>query len=285
MIKLCAFADEYGKQITDQIEGLTLNNIHFVELRNVDGKNIADITDEEAENCYKRLVAAGISVWSLGSPMGKVDIDCDFEEYKVKKVHRLCHLANILHTDKIRMFSFFHAYDEREKVMKYLAEMVKIAAEYGVTLYHENEKEIYGDTLERVLDIVRSVDGLKFVYDPANFIQCGQDSAKTIAALFDKTAYFHVKDVIAATQQLVPAGFGDGNIAEIVRRIDPKKEVVMTLEPHLAVFDGYAQIDNSEMKNKFNYPDNHAAFNAAVSALKDILAACGYTETAEGFVK
>ena len=39
------------------------------------------------------------------------------------------------------------------------------------------------------------------------------------------------------------------------------------------------------MKNKFNYPDNHAAFNAAVSALKNILAACGYTETADGFVK
>ena len=93
MIKLCAFADEYGKQITDQIEGLTANNIRLVELRNVDGKNIADITDEEAVSCYQRLTAAGITVWSLGSPMGKVDINCDFEEYKVKKVHRLCHLA------------------------------------------------------------------------------------------------------------------------------------------------------------------------------------------------
>lgn len=285
MIKLCAFADEYGKQITDQIEGLTLNNIHLVELRNVDGKNIADITDEEAANCYKRLTYAGIAVWSLGSPMGKVDINCDFEQYKVAKVRRLCHLANILHTDKIRMFSFYHAYDKRDKVMEYLAEMVKIAAEYGVTLYHENEKEIYGDTLEHVQDIMATVGGLKYVYDPANYIQCGQDSNATIAALFDKTAYFHVKDVIAATQQLVPAGYGDGNIAEIVRRIDPTKEVVMTLEPHLAVFDGYAQIDNSEMKNKFSYPDNHAAFNAAVEALKDILVACGYTETAEGFVK
>lgn len=285
MIKLCAFADEYGKQITDQIEGLTLNNIHLVELRNVDGKNIADITDEEAANCYKRLTDAGIAVWSLGSPMGKVDINCDFEQYKVAKVRRLCHLANILHTDKIRMFSFYHAYDNRDKVMAYLSQMVAIAAEYGVTLYHENEKEIYGDTLERVQDIMATVDGLKYVYDPANYIQCGQDSNATIAALFDKTAYFHVKDVIAATQQLVPAGYGDGNIAEIVRRIDPTKEVVMTLEPHLAVFDGYAQIDNSEMKNNFSYPDNHAAFNAAVEALKDILVACGYTETAEGFVK
>lgn len=285
MIKLCAFADEYGKQISDQIEGLTANNIRLVELRNVDGKNIADITDEEALSCYQRLTAAGITVWSLGSPMGKVDINCDFEEYKVKKVHRLCHLANLLHTDKIRMFSFFNAYNEREKVMDYLAQMVSIAADYGVQLYHENEKDIYGDTLERVEDIVVTVKGLKFVYDPANFIQCGQDSAKTIDALFDKTDYFHVKDVIAATQQLVPAGFGDGNIAEIVRRISTKAQVVMTVEPHLAVFDGYAQIDNSEMKNKFHYADNHAAFNAAVKAIKDIFTACGYVETDQGFVK
>lgn len=285
MIKLCAFADEYGKQIDAQIEGLTKNNIHLVELRNVDGKNIADITDEEAVACYGKLSAAGIAVWSLGSPMGKVDINCDWEEYKQKKVHRLCHIANLVRTDKIRMFSFYNAYDNREKVLDYLAEMTAIAAEYGVTLYHENEKEIYGDTLERVLDLVDNAKGLKFVYDPANFIQCGQGSDRTIAALFDKTAYFHVKDVIAATQQLVPAGYGDGNIDKIIARIDPTKETVMTIEPHLAVFDGYAQIDNSEMKNKFNYPDNHAAFNAAVEAIKKLLVDGGYTETADGFVK
>lgn len=285
MIKLCAFADEYDKKLDEQIKGLVSNDIRLIELRNIDGKNVADITDEEGLRCYEKLKEAGVGVWSLGSPLGKVDIDCDFDDYKEKKVRRLCKIAQLVHTDKIRIFSFYNAYEKREKVLAYLNEMVKIASEYGVTLYHENEKEIYGDTLCRVLDIYDNVKGIKLVYDPANFIQCGQNSTDTINALFDKTAYFHVKDVIAKTQQLVPAGMGDGNIKEIVRRINPEKDTVLTVEPHLAVFDGYASIDSIEMKNKYAFNNNHDAFNAAVSAIKAVLKEAGYRETANGFTK
>ena len=285
MIKLCAFADEYDKKLDEQIKGLVSNDIRLIELRNIDGKNVADITDEEGLRCYEKLKEAGVGVWSLGSPLGKVDIDCDFDDYKEKKVRRLCRIAQLVHTDKIRIFSFFNAYEKREKVLAYLNETVKIASEYGVTLYHENEKEIYGDTLCRVLDIYDNVKGIKLVYDPANFIQCGQNSTDTINALFDKTAYFHVKDVIAKTQQIVPAGMGDGNIKEIVRRINPENDTVLTIEPHLAVFDGYASIDSTEMKNKYAFNNNRDAFNAAVSAIKAVLKEAGYRETANGFTK
>lgn len=285
MIKLCAFADEYDKKLDEQIKGLVSNDIRLIELRNIDGKNVADITDEEGLRCYEKLKEAGVGVWSLGSPLGKVDIDCDFDDYKEKKVRRLCRIAQLVHTDKIRVFSFYNAYEKREKVLAYLNETVKIASEYGVTLYHENEKEIYGDTLCRVLDIYDNVKGIKLVYDPANFIQCGQNSTDTINALFDKTAYFHVKDVIAKTQQIVPAGMGDGNIKEIVRRINPENDTVLTIEPHLAVFDGYASIDSTEMKNKYAFNNNRDAFNAAVSAIKAVLKEAGYRETANGFAK
>lgn len=285
MIKLCAFADEYDKKLDEQIQGLVSNNIRLIELRNIDGKNVADITDEEGLRCYEKLKEAGVGVWSLGSPLGKVDIDCDFDDYKEKKVRRLCRIAQLVHTDKIRIFSFYNAYEKREKVLAYLNETVKIASEYGVTLYHENEKEIYGDTLCRVLDIYDNVKGIKLVYDPANFIQCGQNSTDTINALFDKTAYFHVKDVIAKTQQIVPAGMGDGDIKEIVRRINPENDTVLTVEPHLAVFDGYASIDSTEMKNKYAFNNNRDAFNAAVSAIKAVLKEAGYRETANGFTK
>lgn len=285
MIKLCAFADEYDKKLDEQIKGLVSNDIRLIELRNIDGKNVADITDEEGLRCYEKLKEAGVGVWSLGSPLGKVDIDCDFDDYKEKKVRRLCRIAQLVHTDKIRVFSFFNAYEKREKVLAYLNETVKIASEYGVTLYHENEKEIYGDTLCRVLDIYDNVKGIKLVYDPANFIQCGQNSTDTINALFDKTAYFHVKDVIAKTQQIVPAGMGDGDIKEIVRRINPENDTVLTVEPHLAVFDGYASIDSTEMKNKYAFNNNRDAFNAAVSAIKAVLKEAGYRETANGFTK
>ncbi|MFQ7076941.1 MAG: hypothetical protein ACLRSW_02880 [Christensenellaceae bacterium] len=37
----------------------------------------------------------------------------------------------------------------------YLNKMAETASAFGVTLYHENEKEIYGDTADRVLNHVK----------------------------------------------------------------------------------------------------------------------------------
>ena len=82
MIRLCAFSDEYGSSLDAQIEGLKKNGISLMEIRNVDGVNIAKMSEEMAEDCAAKLAEEGISVWSIGSPLGKVDITEDYEEYK-----------------------------------------------------------------------------------------------------------------------------------------------------------------------------------------------------------
>ena len=48
-VKLCAFADEASKSLDGQIEALKRNGIYAIELRGVDGTNIADLTDEQAK--------------------------------------------------------------------------------------------------------------------------------------------------------------------------------------------------------------------------------------------
>lgn len=270
MIRLCAFSDEYGNKLEEQIEGLKLNNIHLIEIRNVDGKNVLNFTDEEAKHYYEELLKNDIRVWSIGSPLGKVDIDVDFEEYKNTVLKRLCELANIFQTSRIRMFSFFKAYEKKDEVIKKLQEMVNFAKKYNVELYHENEKDIYGDSLERVLELKQNVQGLKFVYDPANFIQCEQNPDKTIDSLFDKMDYFHIKDIIEGSGEIVPAGKGDCKIDRILKLID-NKNVTLTIEPHLSVFPGYSEIDKTELKNKFVYKNNKEAFNAACLNLKNLL--------------
>lgn len=282
MIKLSAFSDEADNRLDGQIEALKRNGITYTELRNLDGKSVADLTEEEAKSVKARLDLAGIKVWSVGSPLGKVDVTCDFEAYK-QKVRHVCKIAKILGADKIRMFSFFHAYDETEKVVTYLREMVAIANEYGVKMCHENEKDIYGDVVERVEELLEKVNGLYSVYDPANFLQCGETAQKSLNALHGKAEYFHIKDVIFETGELVPAGYGDGKIDELIARIDGDK--VLSIEPHLAVFEGYAAIDDTEMKNKFHFESNAVAFDAAIQAIKDLLKKAGYQETKEGFVK
>ncbi|MBE5733090.1 MAG: sugar phosphate isomerase/epimerase [Clostridiales bacterium] len=283
MIKLCAFADESSGKLSGQIEALVRNNIPYLEIRGVDGKNVADLSEEEARAIYEKLSENGLAVWSIGSPLGKVNVDVDFDEY-LKKVEHVCKIANILQAKQIRCFSFFKAYNDREKVLEYMQKMVDVGSKYGVFMCHENEKDIYGDTLERTVDILDNVKGIKCVYDPANFLQVGEsDSNKTLDALHSRAHYFHIKDVISATGELVPAGEGDGNIDKLVANI--KDDKVLTLEPHLAIFDSYKSIDDTEMKNKYVFSSNEEAFDCAVNSLKKILIKNGYKEIKGAFVK
>lgn len=281
MIKLCAFSDEAGSDIYTQINALKRNNIKLVELRSIDNKNVSDFTIEEAKEYYRIFKENDISVWSIGSPLGKVDIKIDFNEYE-KKIRHTFEISKIFNCKNIRMFSFFNAYNEEELVFNYLNRMVNIAKEYDIYLFHENEKDIYGDISSRIIKIMNNVKDLKYIYDPANFIQCNEDSSKTIDLFFDKTSYFHIKDVIKETQELVPSGYGDGNIKEILSRIN--KDMVLTIEPHLSVFDAFKKIDNSELKTKYQYSSSLEAFDVACSSLKKLLKELNYKEVEGGFI-
>jgi sugar phosphate isomerase/epimerase len=284
MIKLCAFADEAGKSLQEQIEALKRNNINLIELRGIDGENIADISEEKAVNYARVLDENGIKVWAIGSPLGKIDINDDFNKHLELAKH-IIKLAGIFGTDKVRVFSFYiHDHEkDRERVIKRLNEMTALAALSDIKLYHENEKDIYGDTLKYVTDILSNVKGLKCVFDPANFIQCRQDINEAIDALAEKADYFHIKDATYENGEVVPAGLGDGEIPRLIDTI--KGEKVLTLEPHLKVFDSFANIDRHELKNKYTFKDNNAAFDAAADALKKILKDKGYRENNGVWIK
>lgn len=282
MIRLCAFADEADPSTDGQIAALKKNNIHLLEIRGVDNKNILDLTDKEAKDAYEKLKKNDIEVWSIGSPIGKVDITTDFNEYK-KKIIRSCELANIFHAQNVRMFSFFKALKEKDKVISYLKEMVAIAKKYNVKFCHENEKDIYGDIEPRCTEILNAVNDLYYVYDPANFIQCHQDPKTSLTKLFSRAYYFHVKDALMETGEVVPAGEGDGHLQEIINMI--KDDKVLTIEPHLKVFAGYANVDKTKLKNKHTYATNIEAFDDAVKHTKQLLLNAGYHEINGGFIK
>lgn len=282
MIKLCAFSDEASDSLEGQITALSRNNIKLIELRSIGGVNVKDFTDEQARDYAKKLAENGIKVWSIGSPLGKVDIMENFTEYE-KTVRRVYEIANIFECDKVRVFSFYNAYGESEKVFENLRRMVKIAGEYGITLYHENEKGVYGDVVGRVENIAANVSGLKLVFDPANYVQEGEDVTAALKKVGKQTAYFHIKDAIKGSGEIVPAGEGNGEIEKLISLVTGDK--VFTLEPHLSLFTAYTAIDDTELKNRYHFATNDESFDFAVNALKNLLKKQGYKETADGFVK
>ena len=76
-IKIFGFADEASPMIDEQIKAMHRNGLDGLEIRNVDETNVADITLDKAREVRKKLDAAGLITWSIGSPIGKIDIEKD----------------------------------------------------------------------------------------------------------------------------------------------------------------------------------------------------------------
>ena len=275
---LSAFADEASPLLDEQIKALQEEGISLIELRGVDCKNVSALTLEEAAAVKQKLDAAGIRLSALGSPYGKASLGVAFDEHLALFKHGLA-LCKVLDCKRIRMFSFYPAEgvspeDSREEVLRRLQIMIDLARDAGVQLVHENEKGIYGDDAQRNADLLNTFgEELGFAFDPANFIQCGVKPIEAYEQLHERITYMHIKDALMADGAVVCAGHGDGDVPEILRRLNEERdgEIILTVEPHLTVFKGLQDLQDEELKHHESYPDSRTAFHAAVQALKDIL--------------
>ena len=277
IMNVYAFADEASASIDKQIAAMKRNGLQGLEIRNVDGVNVSDITLEKAKEVHEKLEAAGLKVWSIGSPLGKIGIEDAFEPHLEKLKHTL-EIAKILECSNVRMFSFYLPQEKapeeyRDEVMRRLKAMVEVAKGSGIDLCHENEKGIYGDNAKRCLDIHKEIPELKGIFDPANYIQCGQDTLEGWEQLHPYIKYLHIKDALESGM-VVPAGAGIGHLKEIVDAFRAQGGCNVTIEPHLTVFEGLRELEGREREIKvaeFKYPDADTAFDAACDALKALL--------------
>lgn len=271
--QLSAFADEADSMLSGQISAMKENGISYLEIRGVDGENIADISVQKAKEIRRQLDDASLKVWSLGSPYGKIGIEDDFGPH-LEKFKKSLEIADILGTKHIRLFSFYipqeDTYDKyKDAVMQRLEQFIKAAKGSDVILCHENEKDIYGDIASRCLEIHKAFPEIKAIFDPANFIQCGQDTKEAWTLLAPYVEYMHIKDALA-DGSVVPAGKGIGNLPYLLENYQGS---VLTLEPHLSVFEGLANLEanNKSIVGNYCYPSSRAAFDAAVNALKELI--------------
>ena len=278
-----AFCDESGEtSISGQMAACKKNGITHMELRGF-GKtlNINTLSVEQAEEMKAEIDREDMKVSSIGSGYGKINIKEDFSAH-FEAFKNTVEVAKILEAKYIRIFSFYFSEDDsyeeyRDEVIRRVKAMTDYAVDNGLICCHENEKGIYGDNAERCLDILKACDGkLKAVFDPANFVQCGVDTLKAYDLLEDYIEYFHIKDALYENSDVVPAGEGDGNVEEILRRYDKhKKAVILSLEPHLKVFAGLSALEavvNSVRKIKVNTFASHAeSFKAAADAMYSVV--------------
>ncbi|MBP3938058.1 MAG: TIM barrel protein [Clostridia bacterium] len=277
-----AFCDESGEAtIGGQMAACKANGITHMELRGFGPElNINNLSVEQAKEMKAEIDKEGMIVSSIGSGYGKINIKDDFEPH-FEAFKNTVEVAKVLEAKYIRMFSFY--FDEgddygayKDEVIRRVRTLVDYADENGLICCHENEKGIYGDTAERCLDVLEACEGkLRAVFDPANFIQCGVDTVKAYDLLEEYIEYFHVKDALYNSAEVVPAGEGEGRIVEILKKFDKRKQVaVLSLEPHLKVFDGLSNLEvTDDVENAMKvhtYASHEESFKAAADAMHKV---------------
>ena len=275
--KFAAFADESSPILSGQINALKRNGFDYLEIRNINGKNISDLTLSEAKEIAAQLADQGLAVKSLGSPIGKIQVDGDYAAHLDLYKHTL-DLAGVFGADKIRLFSFYipKGMDPaacRDTVLRRMDDFVVLAKPHGVTACHETEKGIYGDIASRCLDLHRNVPGLAAVFDPANFIQCGQDTLEGWEMLCDYVNYMHIKDALP-DGRVVPPGEGIGYVPVLLEKFAAQGGKLLSLEPHLSDFVGLKSLEREgeeSIVGSLSFESNEAAFDHAAKALKKLL--------------
>ena len=273
---LSAFADEYADNLKEQCEALNKFGIENIEIRGVNGKNVSVLTENEVKEAKKILDDYGIEVSSIGSPLGKIDINGDLNgHYETAK--RVYETANILGAKNVRVFSFYSKetpFDKcKSEVYAGLEKLVGLSESSGLTLCHENEARIYGESPEKCLEIAEYFGGrIKCVFDMGNFVLDGYEPLSAYKLLFDYIEYFHIKDAFF-TGAIVPAGKGEAKIKEILDdyKLNGGKDAFITLEPHLQTFSGLNALVGKSFDNPYKYDNQKAAFTDAVEKLKGLL--------------
>ncbi len=276
MFTLSAFADEIDPDPLKQIEVLKSCGVRNIEFRSIHATNVLALSDAQIADFKALLDKNGFKLSAIGSPIGKIKIDEPFEPH-LEKFKRAIHLCGIFGVKNIRIFSYYPPDDFdgdwtkwRPEVMSRMTKKCELAAKAGVRLIHENEHRIYGDSPERVTDLMTtlrktfSADVIGAVHDPANFVFCGYDPWQGWLASKPWLAHFHIKDWIAGQPHGSLAGEGQGRVAEVIAdAVKMGYSGFATLEPHLLGGGPTGGVTGPEL------------FPKAVAAFKGILDGAG----------
>jgi sugar phosphate isomerase/epimerase len=271
MWTLSGFSDEISPDFEQQCALVSKLGMKYLEFRSAWDVNILDLDDDQVARAKDLLSSYQLGVSSIGSPIGKIAIDDDFEPHLARARHA-ADVARYFDAPYIRVFSFFMPEgsdpdSHRDEVLRRMADLAKVAEEADVVLVHENEKDIYGDIPRRCLDIVESVGSpnLKVAWDAANFVQVGvRPFTEGYALLRPHLEYVQIKDALLTTGEVVKSGEGDGEVVETIRELRSDGfDGFFSLEPHLS---------QTHALGGFSGPD---LFTEAWQAFTDILKAEG----------
>jgi sugar phosphate isomerase/epimerase len=243
--RLSGFGDEIDPEPAVQLAVLAALGAAAIEVRSAWGVNIVELPGDRLAELGSAIAGAGFEASAIASPVGKAELALA-PDAELRRLDRAIDAAHALGAPFIRVFSFQHDGSApeavRDEVVDRMGALATRAADAGLVLLLENELGVYGDTPQRVHDVLAGVGSpaLRFAWDAGNFVRAGaRPFDDAYALLRPYLSYLQVKDAVAG-EGSVPAGHGDGQLDETVAALlGSGFDGYASLEPHLAVAGRY----------------------------------------------
>ena len=253
-ILLSGFADEAAndKTLDQQFSAFAALGMRYFSIRFVDAgngiKNVMALDDSELKTVKQKIDEYGLSVSSLGSPIGKtklLDVDDGtttpyrpFDQYLAEDVPRACELTNALGAKLIRGFSFYHPRgsdieDHFAQAVDQIGKIVDVCDSHGLTYGLEVEANLVGQTGDYLARINQQVnrDAMLLIFDGGNLVTMGLSTEEVFqqyVAMKPGLGWIHIKDFAnpnpgtrvehvdeEALKHFVPADIGDSGHEKI----------------------------------------------------------------------
>jgi sugar phosphate isomerase/epimerase len=266
---LSGFADEAAnhKSAVEQFAAFAALGLEYYSIRFIDVgtgiKNAMKLTRPEVQKVRQLQAEYGLSVSSLGSPIGKVklanvddgtkNVYVPFKRYLAGDVAKACRLAHAFDTKLIRGFSFYHpkGSDPQEhltQAVDQLGQIAEVCDREEVIFGLEVEANLVGGNGYLLAEISRQVNhpAMVLVFDAANLIVQGYSAAEILeqfVLMKPGLGWMHIKDYrnpkpVAkgghvdedALAHFVPADCGDAAHELLFRQL---REVLPELENKL----------------------------------------------------
>ena len=243
--------------------------ITHVEFRSAWDTNVLDLTDEQIDEAAAILAAHGLAVSSIGSPIGKINIEDDFDAHLVR-VDRALAVAGRLGAPFIRIFSFFLRPDQAAGA----APRRGAPPDDARSPRRPRPPASCCCTRTRRTSTATSRSGSWTSSSRSARPHCGWPGTRPTtcrsgvtpftdgyAALRPHTVYIQIKDAVLATGDVVPAGEGDGQVRETVRALAADGfDGFFSMEPHLGICNEFGA---------FSGPANFIRATSAFTAILD----------------
>jgi sugar phosphate isomerase/epimerase len=253
-LALAVIGDEIGPSLSEMISFCAENNVHRLDMRTVEGKNLLGMTLDEIEDISKTLRQADLKVPTFVSPVLKwpaagkavegAKVDFAFDPTLCPTGDPLAHafdVATVLGASRLRVFSHlrYPGYKPAD-LDAAIDRLLDLAERHDIAVEMENEPVCnIGSVTELAQFFAHYHDPKQYLrplVDIGNSWNIGKPPADDeIAALAPLVDLIHLKDRDFKARRTVPLGDGGVPWAEELKRLLAGvrgPEVVASMETH-----------------------------------------------------